>query len=77
MNYIVQTLDQIKTQIEPKLFGVSLFVSKLTNINVTAVRIAFIYATFLSFGSSVLVYFTLASLMDFKKYFSTRKHIWE
>jgi phage shock protein PspC (stress-responsive transcriptional regulator) len=49
---------------EINFLGVCSWISKKTNIDVTWVRIGFIFATILGLGSPILIYFILYILLQ-------------
>jgi phage shock protein PspC (stress-responsive transcriptional regulator) len=54
--------------IEWKLFGVCTAIGERIGISVTRIRTWFIYISFLTMGSPLIVYFILAFWMNMKRY---------
>lgn len=66
---------------EQQAFGVCDSLGNKLGIKGTTVRLYFIYLSFFTFGSPVIIYFILAFLKENKKYFfpksQTRKRLWD
>ncbi|MCS6824622.1 MAG: PspC domain-containing protein [Cytophagaceae bacterium] len=71
MKYIRYMLDQ-------KAFGVCTFLGEKLGVATSAIRMFFIYTSFITFGSPVIVYLTLAFLLNIHKYLrKQRSTIWD
>lgn len=72
-------MTNMRYLIETNLFGVCSKIGERLNICSSSIRVYFIYASFLTFGSPIIVYLILAFWMDIKKHI--RRHespsIWE
>ncbi len=66
---------------EQQAFGVCDSLGNKLGIKGTTVRLYFIYLSFFTFGSPVIIYFILAFLKENKKYFfpnsGKRKRLWD
>jgi len=66
---------------EQQAFGVCDSLGNNLGIKGTTVRLYFIYLSFFTFGSPVIVYFILAFFKEHKKYFfpksQARKRLWD
>ncbi|MGP8215714.1 MAG: PspC domain-containing protein [Bacteroidia bacterium] len=66
---------------EQKAFGVCTWLGNKLGMKSTTIRLYFIYLSFFTFGSPIIIYFMLAFLLENKKYFSrstqTRRHTWD
>ncbi|MBK7130412.1 MAG: PspC family transcriptional regulator [Crocinitomicaceae bacterium] len=65
---------------ELRSFGVSAWFARKMNINVSRVRLFFIYFSFIGLGSPVLLYLMMAWILEHKHIFKfqrKRKTIWE
>jgi phage shock protein C len=66
---------------EQQAFGVCDSLGNKLGIKGTTVRLYFIYLSFFTFGSPVIIYFMLAFFKENKKYFfpksQTRKRLWD
>lgn len=54
---------------EQQAFGVCQWLGEKLGIRTTTVRMYFIYLSFFTFGSPVIIYFILAFLLEHKAYF--------
>ncbi len=65
---------------EKQAFGVFTWISSKLNIRSSSVRIAFIYLSFITFGSHIFLYLIAAFVLKHKEYFKPVKKtrtIWE
>jgi len=66
---------------EQQAFGVCDSLGNKLGIKGTTVRLYFIYLSFFTFGSPVIIYFILAFFKEHKKHFfpssSSRKRLWD
>ncbi len=66
---------------EMRSFGVCQWWARKLGIRTEKVRLGFIYASFITFGSPFIVYLAMAWILEHKHYFkfqrSKRKSIWE
>jgi phage shock protein C len=74
VNYIIAWFEQ-------QAFGVCESLGNKLGIKGTTVRLYFIYLSFFTFGSPVIIYFVLAFFKENKEYFlpssNSRKRIWD
>ena len=75
-------INTIRQWFEAKAFGVCQWWGNKLGINTTTVRMYFIYLSFFTFGSPIIIYFIMAFILDHKKYFKpfyTRKRpsVWD
>ena len=63
-------MQALQEQIERKVFGVCSYLSEAMGIRISTVRLNFIYLSFVTFGSPVVVYFFLAFWLNIKKHLS-------
>ncbi len=72
-------MDRFRYFIENQIFGVCSRLGEIWNISASSIRIYFIYATFLTFGSPIIVYLVMAFWLEIGKHL--RRHnnptIWE
>lgn len=58
-------------------FGVCTYLGEKFNIATSRIRLYFIYLSFLTMGSPVIIYFFLAFWMNLKQYiFSSKRNPW-
>lgn len=62
-------MENIRYVVESSLFGVCSKIGEKMNFSVSSTRLYFIYASFFTFGSPIIIYMILAFWME------TRKHI--
>jgi phage shock protein PspC (stress-responsive transcriptional regulator) len=66
---------------EKQAFGVCTYLGNKLGIKSTTIRMYFIYLSFFTFGSPIILYFILAFLLENKKFFvptsNSRKRIWD
>lgn len=60
--------EQLKYMVESGVFGVCSYLGEKMGIATSRIRLFFIYITFLTFGSPVLIYMSLAFLINLKNY---------
>jgi len=74
----MKMIDKIQTLVEKGAFGVCEYLGKKIGMKTSKIRLFFIYASFLTFGSPVIIYLIMAFLLDQKKQFRARKStIWD
>lgn len=62
--------------LEKYAFGVCTRLGEKLRIPSSSIRLFFIYTSFLTFGSPVLVYLMLAFVMNFRKHLRRRHSLW-
>jgi phage shock protein C len=66
---------------EKQAFGVCAWLGNILGIKSTTIRLYFIYLSFFTFGSPIIIYFILAFLLENKKYLfpqkTARKRTWD
>ena len=60
--------------IEKYAFGVCNAIGEYVKIPTSSIRLSFIYASFLTFGSPVILYLAIAFWMSFKKLYRRREN---
>lgn len=71
-------VKRIQDFFEQNAFGVCTRLGEKLGMSISAIRLFFIYASFLTFGSPVIVYLALAFIMNFRKHLRRRHHtIWD
>jgi phage shock protein PspC (stress-responsive transcriptional regulator) len=71
-------MKRIRETVEYNLFGVCTFLGEKFNIATSKIRLYFIYLSFFTFGSPVIIYFILAFWMNIRQYmlYGRRNPIW-
>ncbi len=68
----------IKTIIEQKAFGVCSKIGEKMGLSTKRIRLFFLYSTFLTLGSPIIVYMILAFWMNIKNYIhEKRTAVWD
>ncbi len=61
-------MNRLRQLIETNAFGVCAYIGEKLNISTSTIRKYFIYISFLTMGSPVLLYFFVAFWMNIKQY---------
>lgn len=70
-------MNKIQNFFENKAFGVCTKLGEKLGVPIASIRIFFIYASFLTFGSPVILYLGLAFLMNFRKHLRRKNNrVW-
>lgn len=70
-------IARIQFFFEEYAFGVCTRLGEKLGIASSSIRLFFIYASFIAFGSPVILYLALAFIMNFRKYLRKRSTIWD
>ncbi|AUD04481.1 PspC domain-containing protein [Spirosoma pollinicola] len=72
-------MDKIRYFVENQVFGVCSRLGEKMNISASSIRLYFIYTSFLTLGSPVILYLILAFWMEMKKHLRRHAHptVWE
>ncbi len=71
-------MEKIKYYVEKNVFGVCTYLGERFGISSNIIRMYFIYTSFITAASPVLVYLILAFWLNIKKYINPkRKSTWE
>ncbi|MEI6594031.1 MAG: PspC domain-containing protein [Bacteroidota bacterium] len=72
-------MDKIKYFFEKHAFGVCSYLGEKFGISSSTIRLYFIYTSFITFGSPIIVYLSLAFWLNLKKYLNKgkRKTVWD
>lgn len=74
MNYLT---DKIQVFFENYAFGVCTRLGEILGVAGSSIRLFFIYASFITFGSPILIYLSLAFIMNMRKHLRKRTTIWD
>lgn len=66
-------MRKLRELIELGLFGVCTRIGEKLNISIAGIRLWFIYISFLTFGSPIILYFIMAFWMNIRKYILSAK----
>ena len=71
-------MKRIKDLLERSAFGVCSYLGKKMGVATTRVRVYFIYLSFVTLGSPIILYLFIAFWLNIKKYIKrSRNVIWE
>lgn len=76
----MKIIQKIALFFELRSFGVSTWFARKTGVDVSKVRLFFIYASFIALGSPIIIYMAMAFILEHKHIFKLqrrRKSIWE
>ena len=74
----MKMIDKIQAPVEKRIFGVCEYLGEKIGMKTSKIRLLFIYASFLTFGSPVIIYLIMAFLLEQKDLFKARKStIWD
>ena len=68
-------MKKIQNFFETQTFGVCTRLGEKLDIPIYSIRIFFIYASFLTFGSPVIIYLGLAWIMNLRKHMRRRRNV--
>ena len=75
---ILLNKDNFRWVVENNAYGVCNQLGDMMNVSTRSIRFFFIYASFLTLGSPVIVYMILAFWMDMSKHFRRRRSsVWD
>ncbi|MCU0357247.1 MAG: PspC domain-containing protein [Cyclobacteriaceae bacterium] len=69
--------ERIQLTLESSAFGVCTRLGEKLGVATSSVRLFFIYASFITFGSPVILYLVLAFIMNTRKYLRKRSPVWD
>ncbi|MFN3404435.1 MAG: PspC domain-containing protein [Cytophagaceae bacterium] len=71
-------MNKIVTFFEKQAFGVCTAIGEKLGIATSSIRLFFIYSSFLTFGSPIIIYLSLAFLMNIHKHLRRKRStIWD
>ncbi|MBL4577074.1 MAG: PspC domain-containing protein [Flavobacteriales bacterium] len=73
-------IEQIISYFEKFAFGVCAWWGEKLGIKSSSIRLFFIYLSFITFGSSLIIYLIMAFILEHKHFFKIRKKrktIWD
>jgi phage shock protein PspC (stress-responsive transcriptional regulator) len=74
MNYLTYKIQRF---FEAYAFGVCTRLGEKLGVATSSIRLFFIYASFITFGSPLIVYLALAFVMNMRKHLRKRNPIWD
>jgi phage shock protein PspC (stress-responsive transcriptional regulator) len=71
-------IDRFKSLFEQQIFGVCTWLGEKLKMKTSQIRLFFIYASFLTLGSPIIVYLHLAFILRIKEFIkSSRTRVWD
>jgi phage shock protein PspC (stress-responsive transcriptional regulator) len=71
-------MEKIKYTVEKNVYGVCTYLGKKLGISSSRIRLYFIYTSFITMGSPVIIYLIIAFWINVKKYIRQDKHtVWD
>jgi phage shock protein PspC (stress-responsive transcriptional regulator) len=76
---IVFLMHNIQLFFENQAFGVCTRLGEKLGISICGIRLFFIYSSFLTFGSPIIIYLSMAFIMNMRKHLRRNSHpsVWE
>ena len=74
MNYLTYRIQHF---FEAYAFGVCTRLGEKLGVATSSIRLFFIYASFITFGSPVIIYLALAFIINIRKHLRKRNPIWD
>jgi len=62
---------------EKRAFGVCTALGEKMGVATSSIRLFFIYASFLTFGSPIIIYLSLAFILNMRRHLRRRSTIWD
>jgi len=69
--------DRLQHFFETRAFGVCTQMGEILGVSTSSIRLFFIYASFITFGSPVIIYLSMAFMMNMRKHLRKRNAIWD
>jgi len=72
-------INNIQAYFEKQTFGVCSWWGEKLQLKTSRIRMFFIYLSFLTFGSPLVIYLVMAFILEHKEYFKLkkRKSVWD
>jgi len=74
MTGLIRSIQQF---FERHAFGVCASLGEKMGIATSSIRLFFIYTSFLTFGSPIIIYLSLAFVMNMRRHLRRRRTIWD
>ncbi len=76
---ISNPMEKLKFFVENQAFGVCTRLGEKLNISTSSIRLYFIYTSFITMGSPVIIYLILAFWMNIRRYLRQRNNpsVWD
>ncbi len=70
-------INEIQLFFENHAFGVCTALGEKMGVATSSIRLFFIYASFLTFGSPIIIYMSLAFILNMRRHLRRRSTIWD
>lgn len=70
-------MESIKYFVEKRVYGVCSYLGERFGISSSRIRLYFIYTSFITMGSPIIIYLIMAFWLNVKKYIRNRKTVWD
>ncbi len=70
-------IDQIQHFFEKRAFGVCTYLGEKMGVATSSIRLFFIYSSFLTLGSPLIVYLAMAFVLNMRRHMRRRSTIWD
>jgi phage shock protein PspC (stress-responsive transcriptional regulator) len=70
-------ISKIQHFFEGYAFGVCTRLGEKLGVATSSIRLFFIYASFITFGSPIIIYLSLVFIMNMRKHLRKRNPIWD
>ncbi len=70
-------IREIQSFFEKHAFGVCTALGEKMGLATSSIRLFFIYASFLTFGSPIIIYLSLAFVLNMRRHLRRRSTIWD
>ena len=74
---MTEAVGKIQHFFERYAFGVCTHMGEKLGVATSSIRLFFIYASFITFGSPIIIYLSLAFIMNMRKHMRKRNPIWD
>jgi phage shock protein PspC (stress-responsive transcriptional regulator) len=74
---MVELIKGIQQFFEKQAFGVCTALGDKMGIATSSIRLFFIYASFLTFGSPIILYLSIAFVLNMRRHLRRRSTIWD
>lgn len=69
-------MRRIQRYFEYQAFGVCTKLGEKLNLSTSSIRLFFIYASFITFGSPIIIYLALAWVINIRKHMRRENPVW-
>lgn len=70
-------MDKIQALLGKTAFGVCAWWGEKLGLATSSIRLFFIYASFLTFGSPIIIYLAMAFVLNLRKHLRRKSSVWE